>query len=190
MGLNIPLIDKRIAIHFQQALQEDNSFGFKQGVLDELAAKANLPFSMSTSSATYIPVNVFALFLHELRLHLSADSFTSLLSKSAQHIGQEAWFGELSMESFLRCFSIDELTVHEDKLGFSVSLKTTKLALKHVESELLLIVYVHAYLKTRYPELANPIRYELVANSAEGYRFNPIRPNTLGKSTLVFITPP
>ncbi|MGI9886331.1 helix-turn-helix transcriptional regulator [Vibrio chagasii] len=170
MGLNIPLIDKRIAIHFQQALQEDNSFGFKQGVLDELAAKANLPFSMSTSSATYIPFNVFALFLHELRLNLSADSFTSLLLKSAQQIGQEVWFGELSIDSFLRCFSIDELTINEDKLGFSVSLKSPTPTLKHVESELLLIIYVHAYLKTRYPELSDPIRYDLVANSAEDLR--------------------
>ncbi|MCF7485453.1 AraC family transcriptional regulator [Vibrio sp. A2-1] len=167
MGLDIPLIDKRVVNHFQQCLQEDNSLALGRSLVADLALEVKLPFSMDTSSASYVPYNVFSLFLHHIRANLSPNDFIAVLLESATRAAKELRFPALSMQDFLDYFPIEKLSVEQRGAKFSVSFKTSMQSVSHVESELFLIAYTHAYLKAQYAELGNPIRYDLVTTKSQ-----------------------
>ncbi len=166
MGLDIPLIDKRVVNHLQQCLREDNSLALRHGLLADLALEVKLPFSMDTSSASYVPYNVFILFLKRLRARLSPNEFITVLLESANQAAKELRFSTISMQDFLDTFPIEKLSVEQSKEGLFVSFETSMQSASRIESELFLIAYTHAYLQTHYAELGKPIRYDLMtANS-------------------------
>ncbi|MEZ9287573.1 helix-turn-helix domain-containing protein [Vibrio lentus] len=193
MGLDIPLIDKRVVSHFQQGLQEKKWLALSNSSPAKLASDVNLPFSMDTSSARYVPFNVFALFLRSLKDHLSPSAFTSLLLESADHAAQELQFTELSIQDFLLQFPVDNLLVKQDSGGLSISFKMTTSVASHVESELFLIVYIHAYFISHYADLGKPIRYDLVTRSSEQLSELKIQTDTpqyLGQASTCIQYPP
>ncbi len=166
MGLDIPLIDKRVVNHFQQCLREDNSLVLHQALLADLALEVKLPFSMDTSSASYVPHKVFSLFLHHLKDNLRPNDFIAVLLESANQAAKELRFSALSIQDFLDAFPIEKLSVEQSKEGLFVSFETSMQSASRVESELFLIAYTHAYLQAHYAELGKPIRYDLMtANS-------------------------
>ncbi|UXA00859.1 helix-turn-helix transcriptional regulator [Vibrio splendidus] len=166
MGLDIPLIDKRVVNHFQQCLREDNSLALRHALLADLALEVKLPFSMETSSARYVPYKVFILFLQRLRANLSPNEFITVLLESANRAAKELRFSAISMQDFLDTFPIEKLSVEYSKVGFLVSFETSMQSASQIESELFLIAYTHAYLQAHYAELGKPIRYYLMtANS-------------------------
>ncbi|PMM68389.1 helix-turn-helix domain-containing protein [Vibrio lentus] len=166
MGLDIPLIDKRVVNHFQQCLREDNSLALRHALLADLALEVKLPFSMDTSSASYVPYNVFILFLQRLRANLSSNEFIAVLLESANQAAKELRFSALSIQDFLDAFPIEKLSVEQSKEGLLVSFERSMQSASRVESELFLIAYTHAYLQAHYAELGKPIRYDLMtANS-------------------------
>ncbi len=166
MALDIPLIDKRVVNHFQQCLREDNSLVLRHALLADLALEVKLPFSMDTSSASYVPYNVFILFLQRLRANLSPNEFIAVLLDSANQAAKELRFSTLSMQDFLDTFPIEKLSVEQGNEGVLVSFETSMQSASQVESELFLIAYTHACLQAHYAKLGKPIRYDLItANS-------------------------
>lgn len=167
MGLDIPLIDKRVVNHFQQCLREDNSLVLRHALLADLALEVKLPFSMETSSANYVPYKVFSLFLHHLKDNLSPNEFITVLLESANQAAKELRFSALSMQDFLDTSPIEKLSVEQSKEGLVVSFETSMQSASRVESELFLIAYTHAYLQAHYAELGKPIRYDLMTATSQ-----------------------
>lgn len=166
MALDIPLIDKRVVNHFQQCLQEDNSLVLRHALLADLALEVKLPFSMDTSSASYVPYKVLVLFLQRLRANLSPNEFINVLLEIANQAAKELRFSAISMQDFLDTFPIEKLSVEQSREGLFVSFETSMQSARQVESELFLIAYTHAYLQAHYAKLGKPIRYDLItANS-------------------------
>lgn len=166
MALDIPLIDKRVVNHFQQCLREDNSLVLRHALLADLALEVKLPFSMDSSSASYVPYKVLVLFLQRLRANLSPNEFIAVLLESANQAAKELRFSAISMQDFLDTFPIEKLSVEQGKEGLLASFETSMQSASRVESELFLIAYTHAYLQAHYAELGRPIRYDLMtANS-------------------------
>lgn len=166
MELDISLIDKRVVNHFQRCLREDNSLALRHALLADLALEVKLPFSMDTSSASYVPYKVFILFLQRLRANLSPNEFIIVLLENATQAAKEFRFSAISMQDFLDTFPIEKLSVEQSKEGVFVSFETSMQSASQIESELFLIAYTHTYLQAHYAELGKPIRYDLMtANS-------------------------
>ncbi|MEZ9519194.1 helix-turn-helix domain-containing protein [Vibrio splendidus] len=183
--LEVPLIAKSVVSHFQQCVREDKSLVPYHAAIEALAVQVNMPFSMDTSPAQYVPFNVFTQFLEGLRNILPSEVFVSSLLGSAQRAALELDFSNLSAQGFLSLFPFEQWSVELFSQSLKLSFLVPNRSLNGIEAELFLIVYSHAYFKSQQTDIDKPVRYDLVSVSASALselRIQTETPQYLGQS--------
>ncbi len=150
---SIPLIRKTIVYDFLGQLV------LEPKALAQLQEQADMPFSLDTSTAEFIPFHAFSRLLSGLRQHLGAKVFVSSLQRIAKHASVNLKFNQATPENVITSLGLRALSVETSAHVTRIEAQANVFEL--IEAELFLTVYLHAYLKAWYPSLQEPSAYYL-----------------------------